>query len=269
MGLIWHTPPDFAISLAGGSGLGGHIGQVARCWQDVCEGSRPKQPEEQGVVKKHQLDMVRNRFESEALDFDAIYRQDRGIFHTWFNRTFRKPVFERYEITFQTVGDPRGKTILDIGCGSGIYGVNFALKGARCVLGIDFSSQMIKLARRRASEYGVEHICQFEQADFLTIDLQDSFDFSIAMGVFDYLPDPVTFLQRMKAVTSGQSIISLPGHSLIRESLRKLRYRLLSKGGVFFYSRGDIENIVRQAGVFDYQLRPVTTGTGVILIANS
>lgn len=214
-----------------------------------------------------QLDVVRNRFEHEAVDFDAIYRQDRGALHAWFNRNFRKPIFERYESTFQIVGDLTDKTVLDIGCGSGIYAVNFALQGARYVLGMDFSSQMIELARQRAKESQVEQATEFQQANFLEADIPQQFDFSIAMGVFDYLPDPATFLRKMKSVTRDKMIISMPGHSLIREPLRKLRYKLGTKGDVYFYSHTDIERFVERAGVTDYEIRPMTTGSGFVLVA--
>ena len=217
--------------------------------------------------KLDQFDTVRNRFEKEATEFDAIYRQDSGLLQAWFNRTFRKPIFERYEITFQIVGNVNGKTVLDIGCGSGIYAVNFATLGAQYVLGVDFSSQMIELARRRAREYGVEGTCRFLQANFLEADLKGKFDFTIAMGVFDYLPDPITFLDKMKSVTSDKVIVSLPGHSLIREPLRKLRYRLTGKGNVYFYSHAEVERIIKHAGVSDYEIKAITTGAGFILVA--
>ena len=216
---------------------------------------------------QNQLDTIRKRFEREAHDFDAIYRQDRGLFHSWFNRTFRKPIFERHDIAFKVMGNLNGKTLLDVGCGSGLYCVDFVHEGGRYALGIDFSSQMIELASRRARENGVEDRCRFQKTNFLETDLQEQYSFSIAMGVFDYLSDPAMFLRRMRSVTVDRIIVSLPGHSMVREPLRKLRYKIGAKGQVYFYNKPDIRQIVTAAGISHYEIVPITTGSGFILNA--
>lgn len=220
-------------------------------------------------MQKAQLDVVRKRFENEALSFDAIYRQDSGSLYAIFNRIFRKPIFERYKAAFRYAGNIKDKKVLDVGCGSGIYSVNYALRGAKRVVGIDFSSHMLELARQRASNSDVEDQCSFIQANFLETNLNEKFDVSIAMGVFDYLPDPVTFLHKMKSVTNGVIIASFPGHSLVREPLRKLRYKIGSKGGVYFYSHNDVARIVKRAGISNYSIKPIATGSGFILVART
>src|SRR5206468_2023792 len=107
---------------------------------------------------------------------------------------------------------------------SGVYSVDFARRGASRVLGIDFSQNMLDLARKEAELHGVASRCEFVTANFLEVDLAKEFDVAIAMGVFDYLPDPVTFLRKMAAATRGIIIASFPGHSLIRKPARRLRY---------------------------------------------
>ena len=81
---------------------------------------------------------VRRRFERDAQSFDAIYRVERSWFARRFNRIFRKAIFERYEITFAEAGDVTDMTVLDVGCGSGVYSADFARRGARRVVGVDF-----------------------------------------------------------------------------------------------------------------------------------
>jgi ubiquinone/menaquinone biosynthesis C-methylase UbiE len=75
-------------------------------------------------------DKVRQRFERDAQSFDAIYRLELSPFWRWINTTFRKAVFERYTITFEQAGDVTGKKILDVGCGSGIYSVDFSRRAS-------------------------------------------------------------------------------------------------------------------------------------------
>jgi 2-polyprenyl-3-methyl-5-hydroxy-6-metoxy-1,4-benzoquinol methylase len=214
------------------------------------------------------LDVVRDRFDRDARDFDAIYRLERSAWSRWFNRIFRKAIFERYDITLREAGDVAGKNVLDIGCGSGVYSVDFARRGAAKILGVDFSANMLEIARNEARRHGVADRCAFLQANFLETDLDREFDVTIAIGVFDYLPDPLTFLRKMAGVTRGRLIASFPGHSLIRERVRLLRYALSGRGSVYFYTEADVRKLATEAGLSVRRLIAIaSSGTGFILIA--
>jgi 2-polyprenyl-3-methyl-5-hydroxy-6-metoxy-1,4-benzoquinol methylase len=217
-------------------------------------------------VSKSHLDTVRRRFERDARSFDAIYRLERSPFWRWVNTTLRKAVFERYTITFEQAGDVRGKKILDVGCGSGVYSVDFARRGAGRVVGVDFSGNMLQLARQEAEQHGVADRCEFIQADFMALDLEEKFDVSVAMGVFDYVPDQVTFLRKMVALTTGKVIVAFPGHSLLREPARRLRYRLSGKGEIYLYGHEDVERIATEAGLQDREIIRIPSSGGVYVL---
>ena len=53
------------------------------------------------------------------------------------------------------LGDVSGKYLLDLGCGAGESSVYFARHGARCVAG-DYSSEMLRAAKKLAQRYGVD-----------------------------------------------------------------------------------------------------------------
>ncbi len=209
---------------------------------------------------------VRQRFERDAQSFDAIYRLERSPFWRWINTTFRKAVFERYTITFEQAGDVTGKKILDVGCGSGIYSVDFARRGAARVVGVDFSGNMLELARQEAERHQVADRCEFIQADFLELNLEDKFDISIAMGVFDYVPDQVTFLRKMVELTTDKVIVAFPGHSLLREPARRLRYKLAGKGEIYLYGQDDVERIATEAGLRDKEIIRIPSSGGVYVL---
>lgn len=218
------------------------------------------------VVNKSHLDTVRERFERDAQSFDAIYRLERSAFWRLVNTTLRKAVFERYDIAFDRAGDVTGKKILDVGCGSGVYAVDFARRGARRVIGIDLSTNMLKLANQEAEQHRVADRCAFIRADFLELDLKDTFDISIAMGVFDYVPDQVAFLRKMVEFTTGKVIVSFPGHSLLREPARRLRYKLAGKGDIYLYSRDDVERIATEAGLRDKEIIRIHSSGGAFVL---
>ena len=211
-------------------------------------------------------DKVRRRFERDAQSFDAIYRLERSPFWRWVNTTFRRAVFERYTITFEQAGDVTGKEVLDVGCGSGVYAVDFARRGARRVVGVDFSANMLQLAREEAERHQVADRCEFIQADFLEIQPNNTFDISIAMGVFDYVPDQVAFLRKMVALTTGKVIVAFPSHSLLREPARRLRYKLAGKGDIYLYSQGDVERIATEAGLRDKEIIRIPSSGGVFVL---
>jgi ubiquinone/menaquinone biosynthesis C-methylase UbiE len=212
---------------------------------------------------------VQQRFERDARSFDAIYRLERSAFWRLVNTTLRKAVFERYAVTFEEAGDVTDKKVLDVGCGSGVYSVDFARRGARRVVGVDFSSNMLALARREAEQHGVADRCEFIQADFLDLELEDAFDISVAMGVFDYVPEQVPFLRKMAALTSGKVIVAFPGHSTLREPARRLRYRLAGKGEIFLYGQDDVERIAEEAGLLHRKIIHIASSGGIFVLVGS
>lgn len=213
---------------------------------------------------------VKHRFEWDAKNFDAIYRLESSPVSRWFNKTFRKAVFDRYDLAFKHAGDVTGKSVLDIGCGSGIYSADFARRGAKRVVGVDFSANMLDLARAEARRHDVERICEFQQVDFSDAALGETFDVSIAMGVFDYLREPQPFLKKMASITRGTVICSFPGHSLVRNFARRTRYQITGRGTVFFYSEDDVARLAKGAGFTSHHIVPIhVSGTGFVLVGKS
>ena len=76
-------------------------------------------------------------FDGFAETFDTIYDGKRGPFMRWFDRQFRSDMEKRYEKTFERFGDLHGKSVLDVGCGSGPYVVEAFRRGAERVTALD------------------------------------------------------------------------------------------------------------------------------------
>lgn len=84
----------------------------------------------------------------------------------------------------ELVGDPRGKTVLDVACGEGFYTRMIRQRGAARVTGVDLSQGMIDLARRQDAQdqLGIEYCV----ADARELSETDQFDLSVAAYLLNY-----------------------------------------------------------------------------------
>jgi len=80
-------------------------------------------------------------------------------------RYLNPPSDTRYglEYAFHLLGDVRGKTVLDFGCGSGENLIPLVKRGAN-VVGMDISPELIELARQRLGNYGLAANLQVRSA---------------------------------------------------------------------------------------------------------
>jgi SAM-dependent methyltransferase len=187
---------------------------------------------------------VRARFEERAHQFDDLYEDER-----WLVRTLRPGLFRRRQLAVDTVKSYRSPRVLDVGCGSGRIG-EFVLEdgGAAHYVGVDFSEPMIELARTRLTRFAARTDLIVD--DFLAADLTGSFEVILAVGLFDYLPEPHHFVRRMFDLTApgGCVVGSFPTWSLIKGPVRKVRYEWIGNCPIFNYSRRELELMFGASG---------------------
>jgi len=95
----------------------------------------------------------------------------------------------------------RGKTVVDVGCGTGLLACQLARRGAK-VLGIDFSKHAIKIARSTYKHPNLE----FRRMDVEK--LTGRYDVVVSLGVLEHMDNPFGALKRLKArVKRGGSLI--------------------------------------------------------------
>ncbi|MGH9775352.1 MAG: class I SAM-dependent methyltransferase [Candidatus Acidiferrales bacterium] len=208
-----------------------------------------------------------NYFQRRARQFDALY-SDECSWQYFLNHLFRRPLYERVHRTIDAFADLRDFTVLDVGCGSGRNSVVFAQNGARRVVGIDFSANMIAMARECARRHGISDRCEFIFGDALTHPFREKFDVVTALGVFDYIRKPLALLRRMNELASKKIVASFPGWSPLRAPLRKARY-WLRDCPVYFSTRDRLHQVCADAGLEDYQLLPVSGRAGWVLVARA
>ena len=108
-----------------------------------------------------QWDSEREFFDAKAraaADFDltrVAERYERAMGHALY------PL----EVAYESLGDIRGKRLLDVGCGLGENSLLFAKWGAQ-VTGVDVSGESVAVARRRAASFGLGQRASFVESPF-------------------------------------------------------------------------------------------------------
>lgn len=193
-----------------------NIAQVARYWNDI------------------------------AADFDTIYSGQKSPFARAMDHWFRRDMYERFDWVMRKTGESRGKTICDLGCGSGRFVVALAKKGA-LVSGVDIAPEMIKLASNLAEQEKVSASCDFTRADLLEWNPGKVYDTSIAIGFWDYIADPSSRLQVIRKHTKNTFLSAWPRMWTWRMPIRKVR--LSAKGcPVYFFTRQRVMQLHKDAG---------------------
>jgi 2-polyprenyl-3-methyl-5-hydroxy-6-metoxy-1,4-benzoquinol methylase len=191
-------------------------------------------------------------FDLAAEKFDAFYEQEsKSWLKQFIDSHLRKSMRERFERSFEVLTPLEGKSVLDVGCGSGRYSVICAELGAKFVNGVDFAPAMIEIASRIAAESGVAEKVEFTVADYLTHDCSTKFDAAIVMGVFDYVDDPAGFLRKIVSDVRGTVVASFPVRHDLWALQRKVRYRLFKRCPLYFYSASQIQELLDEVGVED------------------
>lgn len=107
----------------------------------------------------------------------------------------------------ERVGDPKGKLILDAGCGNGGVSIAFSKVGAR-VFGVEIEKDLYEISKKHAEALGVKP--QFYLYDGLKLPFEDNFfDFAVSLSVLEHTDDPVFYLNEILRVTKGGGFLYL------------------------------------------------------------
>lgn len=131
---------------------------------------------EDGISEQHRD--VREQYDeaqSEGLYEEGMARM--ALYHTH----CQNPVI------FRTLGDLRGKSLLDLACGDGFYTRKFRRAGADPVVGVDLSQAQIReaVAIERRDPLGIEYLV----ADVVALELEERFEIVTAIHLLHYLED--------------------------------------------------------------------------------
>ncbi|MCM3886093.1 class I SAM-dependent methyltransferase [Frankia sp. R82] len=163
-------------------------------------------------------------------------------------------------------------TVLDVGCGNGRMALDAARRAtAGSVLGVDLSTQMLGLARRRAEHEHVTNVT-FEQADAqIHPFLSETFDVAISRHGSMFFGDPVAaFTNLARALRPGGRLVLLTWQPFERNEWLQAFFTCLAAGreipvppsdapSPFALSDPDrIRSLLHAAGFYDVQVEGLT-----------
>jgi phosphatidylethanolamine/phosphatidyl-N-methylethanolamine N-methyltransferase len=139
----------------------------------------------------------------------------------------------------ERMGIQPGDRILEVGVGTGI---NLGLYPKDCdVTGIDFSAQMLEIARERVARKGVKNarLLQMDAADLKFAD--NSFDIVYAPYVISVVPDPVKVAREMRRVCRPGGRVIILNHFLSPNPIMSRIERLISPATVHIGFKSDLD----------------------------
>jgi len=192
---------------------------------------------------------VKKFFHGYASDFDSIYGHTttRGSFDKLMDKLFRRSMLLRFNETLLETAKPSIHAILDVGCGSGVYCVEF-LKQGKEVVGLDIAEGMLEIAKQKTSDYRDSGKISFILSGYMEYEFQRKFDAAVLMGFFDYIKEPVELIKKLKKDVTKEIYMSFPKKGGFLTWQRKLRYNMRNCP-LYFYSKKSLTNILDQAGL--------------------
>jgi arsenite methyltransferase len=101
---------------------------------------------------------------------------------------------------------PTGARVLDLGCGAGLDSLLIA-SSAGSVVGIDFSTSMLAVARTSAESMGLTNV-GFREGDAESIPLETgSVDVALVNGIFNLNPQRTAIFKELARVTRSGGVV--------------------------------------------------------------
>jgi SAM-dependent methyltransferase len=161
----------------------------------------------------------------------------------------------RFHKTIEKCNPIEGKTVIDFGCGPGLYSIVLAKMGAQEVLGVDFSEKMIRIARSRAVDSKVSNKCSFITDDINNLETKKKYNYGVVMGVMDYIENPENFIKKITEIVTERIVFSFPVDGGVLAWQRKLRYK--SRCKLIMYNIDKLEEMFNRLAPKSFKIEKI------------
>ena len=100
----------------------------------------------------------------------------------------------------------KNKSVLDVGCGTGLFAHKVSKLGPKHVLGIDFSQEAIEIAMKTHKNRNL----QYKVLD--AKEIKSKYDVIVSLGTLEHMDDPLKLLKILKKhlTKNGKIIVTSP-----------------------------------------------------------
>ena len=191
---------------------------------------------------------VETFFHGYAADFDSIYghTKKRSLFDKFLDKYFRKSMRLRYDLVMKFASAQGINTILDVGCGGGVYCEALLQKG-KILTGLDIAEGMLSLAKQKTKSFFDQGKIKFIHSGYVEYAFEEKFDTAILVGFFDYIKTPEEVLRKLEKDISKELLMSFPKSGGFLAWQRKERYKMRNCP-LYYYSRKDLELLFANLG---------------------
>jgi len=148
------------------------------------------------------------------------------------------------------------KSVIDIGCGPGHYCLELSKKKIPYIVGLDFSTEMIEIAKENTKNCKDDCKIEFLVCDFLNFTPDTKFEYSIMMGFAEYFENPLTVIKKAISITQKKVFLSLPKDNGILAYQRKLRYK--NRCYLTFITQNGIKELLSGLPISSYCIEKVS-----------
>ena len=193
-----------------------------------------------------------------ARRFDSTYE-----FASLWDRLVHQPLRIRHDETMAAIRTLEAPAVCDIGCGSGRQLEASLGAGARRLVGIDLSHEMVVLARARLAAAGAGDRAEVVMGDALRWEPGERFDLVYALGVFDYEVDPRHLLRKLAQLSRNQVLATFRRAWAFRSPFRKLSYQLRGRP-IYLHTAASIRRAMHDTGFRNVSVRRLTAGLYIV-----
>ena len=164
-------------------------------------------------------EIVRSAFEATHTDTRSLVTSEKNV-----RRYLNPPEDTPYplEYGFHLLGDVRGRTVLDFGCGTGMNSLMLAHRGAR-VVGFDISESLVRIATDRLRANGLGHAARFMVCSAHDLPLPDaSVDVVFGAAILHHLDLDLASREAHRVLRAG-------GRAIFQEPVRNSRVLRLAR----------------------------------------
>jgi predicted TPR repeat methyltransferase len=191
---------------------------------------------------------VETFFHGYAADFDSIYghTKKRSSWDKFLDKYFRRSMRLRYNLVLKYSANPRIKTILDVGCGGGVY-CEALLNAGKTVTGLDIADGMLELAEQKTNKFVALGKVDYVHSGYLEHNFTQQFDAAVLVGFFDYIKTPLDVFKKLETEVTKELLMSFPKSGGFLGWQRKVRYKMRNCP-LYYYSKKDLETLFAKVG---------------------